>query len=178
MRALRVLGRGATQRSGAAGEHGQAPDRGGRDPSDHEARFLRATAALAGGRAARGRAGAASGRLSPPRDAHAGARALGSRFYGSWFATARACGEARPRSVWLGIEPGGRADARGGGARRAGVPEALTGAGRALAVTAGGALAAAGALVAAGRLEGETQHTLYFRDPDGRQRRRVVVSAR
>lgn len=76
--------------------------------------------------------------------------------------------DERPRSVWLGIAPGAvlmieHADARDPAIPR-GTRELV-----AFAVDVSERLALRTRLVAADLLEGETAHTLYFRDPDGRR---------
>ena len=88
-------------------------------------------------------------------------------FYESWFGL-RVVREARPRSVWLELGPGAVLMLEAAELDEPGVPEGsreLV----ALAVSVGEREQLREKLVAAGRLEGETQHTLYFRDPDGRR---------
>lgn len=91
-------------------------------------------------------------------------------FYREWFGLPEAR-DARPRSVWLGLD----------GAvvmiERAEASEPRIAQGSldliALRVSADERVALRARLLAAGALEAETEHTLYFRDPDGR---RVGVS--
>ncbi|MDB4974742.1 MAG: Lactoylglutathione lyase [Myxococcaceae bacterium] len=76
--------------------------------------------------------------------------------------------DARPRSVWLKLEPGAvlmieRAEANEP-RPPAGSQELLC-----FALSIGERVRLREALVAADMLEGETEHTLYFRDPDGRK---------
>jgi len=93
-------------------------------------------------------------------------------FYQRWFALPIAR-EARPRSVWLRLDGGAvlmleQADAHevpiAHGSREL----------VAFAVSPEERRHTREALVDAGLLEGETEHTLYFRDPDGR---RVALSS-
>ncbi|MEY4508535.1 MAG: hypothetical protein RLZZ450_657 [Pseudomonadota bacterium] len=93
-------------------------------------------------------------------------------FYSRWFELA-VVRDARPRSVWLGLGPDAvlmveLAEADEPTPTRGSME--LT----ALAVSVEQRALLREELVRAGLLEGETQHSLYFRDPDGR---RVGVSS-
>ena len=88
-------------------------------------------------------------------------------FYTTWLALPIVRDE-RPRSVWLRVEPAAvlmieRADARDPAIPH-GTRELL-----AFAIDASERPALRARLVEASLLEGETEHTLYFRDPDGRR---------
>jgi catechol-2,3-dioxygenase len=93
-------------------------------------------------------------------------------FYARWFRLS-VVRETRPRSVWLGLGPEAvlmieLADADEPAPARGSLDLI------ALAVSAERRTLLREELVRAALLEGETQHTLYFRDPDGR---RVGVSS-
>lgn len=93
-------------------------------------------------------------------------------FYLRWFGL-RVQRDQRPRSVWLALEPGSVLMIE-----RAELKEPMPAEGSleliAFALSIGERVRLREALVAASLLEGETEHTLYFRDPDGR---RVAVSS-
>jgi catechol 2,3-dioxygenase-like lactoylglutathione lyase family enzyme len=93
-------------------------------------------------------------------------------FYLRWFGLV-VQRDARPRSVWLTLDPGAVLMIE-----QAEPTEPSVAAGSqelvAFAVTIGQRERLREALVAAALLEHETEHTLYFRDPDGR---RVAVSS-
>ncbi|MDB4990717.1 MAG: Lactoylglutathione lyase [Myxococcaceae bacterium] len=93
-------------------------------------------------------------------------------FYRHWFALS-VQRDLRPRSVWLRLEPAGVLMLERAEPAEPAVPvgsrELL-----ALSVTIEQRASLKEQLIAAGLLEGETEHTLYFRDPDGR---RVALSS-
>jgi catechol 2,3-dioxygenase-like lactoylglutathione lyase family enzyme len=93
-------------------------------------------------------------------------------FYEAWFGLS-VVRESRPRSVWLGLGPEAVMMIELAEAHE---PAPATGSLEltALAVSVEQRTRLRESLVRAGLLEGETQHTLYFRDPDGR---RVGVSS-
>ena len=88
-------------------------------------------------------------------------------FYREWLALPIVRDE-RPRSVWLGIEPHGLLMLERAGPDDPPIPSRsreLV----AFAISIDERVATRERLRAAGLLEGETEHTLYFRDPDGRR---------
>jgi catechol 2,3-dioxygenase-like lactoylglutathione lyase family enzyme len=89
------------------------------------------------------------------------------RFYRSWFGLA-VLQDRAPASVWLALGAGAVLMIE---ARRSGEPEIPAGSLELIAfqVTAEEQLALRARLTDAGMLEGETAHTVYFRDPDGRR---------
>ncbi|MDB4976871.1 MAG: Lactoylglutathione lyase [Myxococcaceae bacterium] len=93
-------------------------------------------------------------------------------FYRHWFGLS-VQRDLRPRSVWLRLEPASVLMLERAEAAEPAVPvgslELV-----ALAVSLEERVALRERLTAAGLLEGETEHTLYFRDPDGR---RVALSS-
>jgi catechol-2,3-dioxygenase len=93
-------------------------------------------------------------------------------FYREWFHV-EVTREALPRSVWLALEHGAVLMIE---AAEADEPNPPAGSFELVAfgVSVEQREALRARLVAAGRLEAETAHTLYFRDPDGR---RVGVSS-
>ena len=88
-------------------------------------------------------------------------------FYQEWLALP-VVRDQRPRSVWLGIDPGGLLMLERAGPDDPPLPvrsRELV----AFAVSIEERLTMRERLRAARLLEGETEHTLYFRDPDGRR---------
>ncbi len=88
-------------------------------------------------------------------------------FYRGWFGFAIVRDE-RPRAVWLAIEPSAVLMIERADASEPAVPEGsreLV----AFAISAAERATLREHLLREGRLEGETEHTLYFRDPDGRR---------
>ena len=88
-------------------------------------------------------------------------------FYREWLALPVVRDE-RPRSVWLGIEPQALLMLEHAGADDPPIP-ARSRELVAFAITMDERNSLRERLRAAGLLEGETEHTLYFRDPDGRR---------
>ena len=88
-------------------------------------------------------------------------------FYQRWFGLV-VQRDARPRSVWLRVEPGAVLMIE---LAEPAEPALPTGSRElfAIAISAQERARLRAELVAAGLLEAETEHTLYFRDPDGRR---------
>jgi catechol 2,3-dioxygenase-like lactoylglutathione lyase family enzyme len=89
------------------------------------------------------------------------------RFYQEWFEL-QVLRDAMPRSVWLALDGNAVLMVEAAGPEEPPIPSAsleLV----ALRVSVERRAALRALLVAAGRLEAETAHTLYFRDPDGRR---------
>jgi catechol 2,3-dioxygenase-like lactoylglutathione lyase family enzyme len=76
--------------------------------------------------------------------------------------------DQRPRSVWLGIEPSGLLMLEKAGPDDPPIP-ARSRELVAFAITAEERVRVRARLLEEGLLEGETEQTLYFRDPDGRR---------
>ncbi len=89
------------------------------------------------------------------------------QFYQRWFQLPIVC-DTRPRSVWLGLEHEAVLMIEAAAPEEPPVPvgsyELM-----AFRVSSEERAALRAALVGEGLLEGETEHTLYFRDPDGRR---------
>ena len=89
------------------------------------------------------------------------------RFYQEWFEL-QVLRDATPRSVWLALEGGVVLMVEAAGAQEPPIPvgslELV-----ALRVSVAQRAELRARLLVAGRLEAETAHTLYFRDPDGRR---------
>ena len=88
-------------------------------------------------------------------------------FYQRWFGL-RVARDARPRSVWLELGPDAVLMLEVAELAEPAVPDGSREL-FALAVSSEERARLREQLVEAGLLEGETQHTLYFRDPDGRR---------
>jgi len=88
-------------------------------------------------------------------------------FYREWFGFVVAR-ESLPRAVWLALEPGAVLMIERASPDEPAVPLASLEL-AAFAVSAHERAVLREKLVHANKLEAETQHTLYFRDPDGRR---------
>ena len=90
-----------------------------------------------------------------------------ARFYQDWFGL-QVVRDMPPRSVWLGLDEDAVLMVEAAGPEEPSIPAGsleLV----ALRVSVEQRAALRARLLAAGRLEAETAHTLYFRDPDGRR---------
>jgi catechol 2,3-dioxygenase-like lactoylglutathione lyase family enzyme len=87
-------------------------------------------------------------------------------FYREWFGLPEAR-DARPRSVWLRLDAAVIMIERAQASEPSIARESLELI--ALRVSADERIALRARLLEAGALEAETEHTLYFRDPDGRR---------